>query len=137
MLTCTYFIKSVPRPRITRPFVTQAVQALYDYFTNAEHIPLLADMEPKVFWQSHSGPVLQVLEPVARMLLGIPASSADVERIFSTTGFLLEGRESLSLMRLEQLSVIRVYITDFCKSKSPLQLKQKMEELVQKVMSLQ
>jgi len=47
------------------------------------------------------------LHPLARMYLAIPATSASAESAFSSTGFLLEGRERLTTEHLEMQMIIR------------------------------
>jgi hypothetical protein len=64
--------------------------------------------DPLKFWQDYKPG--NVILPIVQMVLAIPASSAAVERGFSNSGFLLLGRENLSLDHVEQLSVVRNYL---------------------------
>lgn len=57
-------------------------------------------------------PSIQALAPLARMYLAIPASSADLERAFSSAGFLNTCRESLSTETLEMQVVLRDWILE-------------------------
>jgi hypothetical protein len=50
-------------------------------------------------WKAH-------LLPLLKAVLAVPASSAEVERTFSTTGNLMDGRHDLSLDNLEQIAFI-------------------------------
>lgn len=48
-------------------------------------------IDPCVFWREYGGQ-LPILEPVARDLLSVPATSAACERLFSKTGHILMPR---------------------------------------------
>jgi len=50
------------------------------------------DADPLVWWPSH--PEYTALFPVAKMLLQIPASSAEDERSFSSASFILDQRRT-------------------------------------------
>jgi hypothetical protein len=50
------------------------------------------DEDPLVWWPSH--PEYTALFPVAKMLLQIPASSAENERSFSSASFILDQRRT-------------------------------------------
>ena len=66
--------------------------------------------DPLVWWPSHSE--LSILFPVAKMLLAIPASTAEDERSFSSAGFTLDrkrGRLDMDNFRREHR--IRQYLT--------------------------
>jgi hypothetical protein len=68
---------------------------------------------PLLWWQERiqqSGHTLALLGPVARMYLALPGSSADLERSFSSAGFILEGRFRLLPRNLEAQAVIRDYL---------------------------
>ncbi len=56
----------------------------------------------------YSSPELYVIAPLAKKYLCIPASAATVERLFSSTGNLMQGREgNLDLETLEQLQKLK------------------------------
>ena len=50
------------------------------------------DVDPLSWWPSH--PEYTLLYPVAKMLLQIPASSAENERSFSSASFVLDQRRT-------------------------------------------
>jgi hypothetical protein len=64
-----------------------------------------AHVDPLQWWASQLN--LAILHPLAQMLLAIPATSANVERLFSSTGFLNSGRAALHGSTLEKLATIR------------------------------
>jgi len=67
------------------------------------------DEDPLAFWNKN--PFYKLLiAPLLCEVFVVPASSADIERAFSGTGFLMDGRESMSLDNLEKLSVVRDHI---------------------------
>jgi len=68
--------------------------------------------EPDVFdfWKTSRLFVVSALQPLARMYLSFPSSTADTERSFSSAGFLYEGRERLLPCHLEAQVVIRDYL---------------------------
>ncbi len=44
------------------------------------------------------------------MMLGIPASNTSAERLFSSSGFLSDGRATLHIETLEHLVVVRHFL---------------------------
>ena len=68
--------------------------------------------DPLRWWQQHGGGAMAVLCPVARMYLAIPASTADVERSWSSAAFLSTGRARLLPKNLERQMVIRDWLLD-------------------------
>jgi hypothetical protein len=91
----------IPHDRGT---LKSALDALFNYFdTKANE---LQDADPVAFWKEVKGSA-ECLKPLARMMLAIPASSASVERAFSSAGILTDGRERLVPETLEQLAIIR------------------------------
>jgi hypothetical protein len=76
--------------------------------------------DPLKFWEEYKPG--HVLLPIVQMVLSVPASSAAVERGFSNSGFLMSGRENLTLDHVEQLAVVCNYLqshqynfVDLCK----------------------
>lgn len=68
-----------------------------------------ADADPLLWWPEHQE--LSALFPVAKMLLAIPASSAEDERVFSSAGFLLnETRTRLDLDNFRKEQRIRSFL---------------------------
>lgn len=63
-----------------------------------------------LWWSEQHG--LELVSPVARMYLALPAASADLERSFSSAGFLLNGRWRLLVRNLEAQVVIRDYLLE-------------------------
>lgn len=61
--------------------------------------------DPLQWWSAQEN--FRLLWPLARMVLGIPASNASAERLFSSAGFLAEGRDRLEIDTLEELAVVR------------------------------
>jgi hypothetical protein len=68
------------------------------------------------------------LAPLARMYLSIPATSASAESAFSSTGFLLEGRERLTTEHLEMQMIIRDKLIEW-RSLSAAELAVELEKL--------
>lgn len=66
------------------------------------------ESDPLQWWsrQEH----YRLLWPLARMFLGIPASNTSAERLFSSAGWLADGRENLEITTLEDLAVIRHFL---------------------------
>lgn len=73
------------------------------------HETNMAKNKPSTLWWKDLPPTSQhaFLAPLARMYLAIPATSASAESAFSSTGFLLDGRERLTTEHLEMQLVIR------------------------------
>ena len=71
-----------------------------------------------------------MLSPVARMYLALPASSADLERSFSSAGFILEGRQRLLVRNLETQAVVRDYLVELERSHSKEVYLQRTEAIV-------
>jgi hypothetical protein len=73
--------------------------------------------DPLVWWKNglrdpRLGHILSPLAPLARMYLSMPASSADLERSFSSASFLLDHRWRLTPMNLETQVVIRDWLLE-------------------------
>lgn len=68
--------------------------------------------DPFLCWRSllHSRTDCAVLRPVMQLLLSIPASSANFERLWSSAGFLHENRENMTPEHLMMLTVIRDWL---------------------------
>jgi len=68
------------------------------------------------FWRNATGPqpmwIFAALAPLARLYLSLSASSADLERSFSSAGFLYEGRDRLLAVNLEAQVVIRDFLLE-------------------------
>ena len=128
-----FFFKSEqPRFAVTREAVTSALQQLRTYWQNNT----LADRNPLVWWkeieEQGAGRGLGLLLPVARMYLAIPASSADVERTFSSAGFLLDGRWHILPRNLEMQVIIRDWLLEL-ESSGAENVIEHLEELFQEV----
>lgn len=70
----------------------QVAKVLQSKATNphAEEFLYMDCIDPCAFWKRASElPELKTLAKLARKLLGIPASSASIERVFSQTGFIM------------------------------------------------
>ena len=100
----------------TEGTLSAALQQLRSHFENRLRGAPCDD--PLSWWKQHTtaGSTLAVLAPLARMYLAIPASSADLERSFSSTGFILEGRSRLLVRNLETQAVIRDYLVSLERS---------------------
>ena len=101
---------ATPLPLAPPRASAKAVAATVDDYkawidTHTAH-PQFITREPLAFWKeySHAFPLMQ---HVARALLSVPPSSACVERVFSSTGILMDGRERLTALHLQQLAIIR------------------------------
>ena len=70
--------------------------------------------DPLEWWRTNTATAstLSVLAPLARMYFALPASSADLERSFSSAGFILEGRQRLLVRNLETQAVVRDYLIE-------------------------
>lgn len=68
--------------------------------------------DPFHFWTKFldTHPEFNVLRPVVRFLLSVPASSAFSERLWSSAGFLHDNRENLTAEHLVMLTVIRDWL---------------------------
>lgn len=64
--------------------------------------------DPLAWWSSLED--YRLLWPLARMMLGIPASNTAAERLFSNAGWLAEGRENLAITTLEDLATVRHFL---------------------------
>ena len=71
-----------------------------------------------------------MLSPVARMYLALPAASADLERSFSSAGFILEGRQRLLVRNLETQAVVRDYLVELERSHTKEVYLQRAEAIV-------
>lgn len=86
------------------------------HFWETNHLQLQVDgRDAFAWWQTNLRHpqrvlILACLAPLAKMYLAFPASSADLERSFSSAGFILEGRERLQVRFLEEQVVIRDYL---------------------------
>lgn len=80
------------------------------YFTPMRSRLLSASpqISPLAWWAENSKD-RTLFQKVARVLLAIPASTAENERVFSSSAFVLEGRENLSECRLAMECIIRHY----------------------------
>lgn len=70
------------------------------------------EMSPSEFWKAFESENGKDISSLVRGILSIPASTARVERVFSSTGFIEDGREQMSIDTLEMHAIIR----DFMKS---------------------
>ncbi len=100
-------IKEIPPrkgyPATSKGDIVYALKKLRKHFESVE-----STVSPLEYWSVYSdgAPLL----PLVQMILAIPASSAAVERGFSSTGFIMNGRDTLSLDHVEQMAVVRNYI---------------------------
>src|SRR5271154_1541343 len=90
---------------------------------------------PLEWWHRHLaspqfGGTLHLLAPLARMYLALPASSADLERSFSSAGFILEGRHRLLVRNLEAQVVIRDYLLELERTLDEAAYEGKITELI-------
>jgi hypothetical protein len=90
-------------PSIDLEDIIFALRKLRNHFETKVH-----EVEPLEFWKHYSHGHL--LLPLAQMILAIPASSASVERGFSSTGFIMEGRPLINLQHVQQMAVVRHYV---------------------------
>lgn len=70
--------------------------------------PLEMAEDPLKWWSKQA--LLAPLFPYVRMVLGVPASNTSAERLFSSSGYLSEGRSTLQIETLEQLVVVRHFL---------------------------
>ena len=107
----------------------------YKAYVNAHAAhPQFITKHPLAFWREFQSHFPQ-LQHVARALFSVPPSSACVERAFSSTGILMEGRERLTAQHLQQLAVIRDTLRQW-KAKSPQEFCAQVESLVNSVAPL-
>jgi hypothetical protein len=83
-----------------------ALATLREAVDEQPSLPLALD--PLDWWAKQH--TLSSLYPLVQLFLGIPASNASAERLFSSSGFLCEGRDRLELQTLEHLAVIRHFM---------------------------
>jgi hypothetical protein len=88
-------------PRFQRALLAAARAAV-------EQEPLGIGADPLQWWKKQ--PVFVPLFPFIRMMLGIPASNTSAERLFSSSGFLSDGRATLHIETLEHLVVVRHFL---------------------------
>jgi len=62
------------------------------------------------FWKAFKESISKDLSMLVRGILSIPASTGRVERLFSSTGFIENGRENMSTDTLEMHAIIRDYM---------------------------
>lgn len=72
--------------------------------------------DPFYWWQDQGLGAILVLCPLARMYLAIPASTADVERTWSSAQYLSVSRHSLLPKNLERQMVIRDWILELVRT---------------------
>lgn len=93
-------------PRTSEKAVIAAVEDYKAYALANQHHMQFTTLHPLTFWKTYNSH-FPLLQHVARALFGVPPSSACVERSFSSTGLLMDGRERLTAQHLQQLAVIR------------------------------
>lgn len=91
-------------PAPTREEVRGALSRIRVMLENGKHRKTAA----LTFWQERQS--FAILHPLARQLLSLVASSAAVERAFSGTAFITDGRDTLGVASLEKQALIRDYM---------------------------
>jgi hypothetical protein len=76
--------------------------------TAVEKEPLQLDEDPLQWWRKQVA--FAPLFPFVRMVLGVPASNTSAERLFSSSGFLSDGRPNLHIETLEHLAIVRHFL---------------------------
>eukprot|EP01083_Nonionella_stella_P272249 923062_1 len=99
-----------PGDRGGRPAVVMAQFNLFRAKSGVFESPLLWEpnvtSQPYVWWKS-TGSHMPELQRVATVVLSLPASSADVERVASAVGFIHDDRRnSLAPARVEKLTAV-------------------------------
>jgi hypothetical protein len=89
-----------------------------------EQSPISMEFDPMLWWAKQDA--YAQLFPLVRMLLGIPASNASAERLFSSAGFLADGRDRLEIQTLEWLTIIRHFLVAAQHTSERAELIQKM-----------
>jgi hypothetical protein len=69
-------------------------------------LPLAGD--PLQWWRKQV--TFSAFFPYVRAVLGVPASNTTAERLFSSTGFLSDGRPNLHIETLEHLAIVRHFL---------------------------
>jgi hypothetical protein len=96
----------LPRLSLIRFLQMALVTTLREAMNDHEAFPMSCN--PLDWWAKQD--TLSPLYPLVQLFLGIPASNASAERLFSSSGFLSEGRDRLDLQTLEHLAVIRHFM---------------------------
>jgi len=75
------------------------------------------DTDPLDYWKKQKN--VQQYSSIIQMMLAIPATTAETERSFSSTGFLCDGRENMSLVEIEKSAIVRALLkkTDYSLNK--------------------
>jgi hypothetical protein len=81
---------------------------LKDLRAALEEQPLELSADPLQWWSKQV--TFSALFPYVRMVLGVPASNTSAERLFSSSGFLSDGRPNLHVETLEHLAIVRHFL---------------------------
>ena len=95
-------MRDLPAPPVTE--VTDYLEGRGNFVDSI--VSLEAD--PQAWWGCHSD---SALSKFARLMCKIPATTADVERLFSAASFAIEGRERLGLEEVQREVYIRWNMT--------------------------
>jgi len=72
----------------------------------------LLEIDPLDFWAQH-GSRFPIIARIAAVILAVPATSADVERLFSITGRILSKyRANLSAVRVDMMTCLHGWLKD-------------------------
>jgi hypothetical protein len=120
-------------PRISAKAVAAAVEDYKAWIDEHSAHPEFITMQPLAFWKQYQS-AFPLMQHVARALFSVPPSSACVERAFSSTGILMDGRERLTALHLQQLAIIRDTLRQW-KAKSPQEYCREVETLLNSLAS--